>query len=75
MLLKLTDRNVCATNASIYQFYSGTGILACEVCESPNNHILKSYSHNAAIAKHIPRKLLTNISFYLAERHFFYQFT
>ncbi|TAE30749.1 MAG: hypothetical protein EAZ92_04240, partial [Candidatus Kapaibacterium sp.] len=27
MLLKLTDRNVCATKASIYQFCSGTGIL------------------------------------------------
>ncbi|TAE32073.1 MAG: sensor histidine kinase, partial [Candidatus Kapaibacterium sp.] len=45
MLLKLTDRNVCATKASIYQFCSGTGILACEVCESPKKFGRTIFAH------------------------------
>ena len=35
VLLKNTDMNVCATEASICKAYSGTGIPTCEVCKSP----------------------------------------
>ena len=45
VLLKNTDRNVCATETSICQPCSGTGILACEVCENPKSISFRCMHH------------------------------